>query len=158
MGSLALNIKRREAKASDAEYIFSIAKRLSDIAGGTEAQYPVTGSPEKLAPLIESPHFEGWVYNLDGYSNPVGFISCSRYVCPRKAQYNLYVGDVWVEPEHRKQGIAYKMVQDAIAYAKQQNCESLEFFVSQKNEAAKKFFQKLGAVDEPARPMFIKVE
>lgn len=60
---------------------------------------------------------------------------------PRKI---LYIEDLCVDKEHRGQGIGKALMEEIVAYGKEQKVNSIELMVWEFNEAAKEFYEKYG--------------
>lgn len=66
---------------------------------------------------------------------------------------DLYIDDLCVDRQHRRQGIAEKLYSHALHYAKEQGCKFLSLNVWCGNEGALGFYEKMGM-----RPRSITME
>ena len=57
---------------------------------------------------------------------------------------SLYIDDICVDEQHRKQGIAKALYEHVIAYAKAQDCYHVTLNVWELNPGAKAFYEKMG--------------
>jgi ribosomal protein S18 acetylase RimI-like enzyme len=60
----------------------------------------------------------------------------------------MYIQDMVIDPTYRRQGIAKKLMEVVLAFAKEQQVEKLDLLVALKNENANKFWKEMGF--EPA--------
>lgn len=58
----------------------------------------------------------------------------------------IYLDDLYVLPEHRKQGIGKQLLQAVIQQAQADRCKKVRWQVSQWNQNAIEFYQAMGAV------------
>ena len=65
------------------------------------------------------------------------------------------VGEVFnvsVSPDYRRSGIAFEMLKELLEKGTKKGCESFTLEVREKNDAARKLYEKLGFVNEGVRP------
>ena len=62
-------------------------------------------------------------------------------LCDRKV---LYIDDLCVDENHRRQGIANRLYQQVLDYARQLHCDAVTLNVWCGNEGAMKFYEKCG--------------
>ena len=76
----------------------------------------------------------------------VGF--CFSYISQKPHYFKLqkfgFVGDLYVKPEFRRQGIGHDLVKDAINYFARRKVEQIELLVATKNKNAIAFWEALG--------------
>ena len=60
----------------------------------------------------------------------------------------VVLDDVWVEPDHRREGIASKLVTAALEYAREKGV-TVNAWVLSGNDVAKDFYSKLNLLDKP---------
>jgi GNAT superfamily N-acetyltransferase len=61
------------------------------------------------------------------------------------ARPSLYLEDLFVRPEHRRQGIGSQLLHHLAAIAIERDCGRFEWTVLDWNESAQRFYQSLGA-------------
>jgi GNAT superfamily N-acetyltransferase len=74
--------------------------------------------------------FAVWFYNFSTFAGRPG----------------IYLEDLYVEPEHRKQGIATAVFRHLARRAVAENCARFEWAVLNWNEPAIKFYERMGSV------------
>jgi len=76
---------------------------------------------------------------------PIGFVACdTNWFSPFERSLVGEIHELFVHPNHRKQGIGSTLVNKAIEYAKSRNRKSAGLWVGIKNHGAKNFYKKLG--------------
>lgn len=58
---------------------------------------------------------------------------------------SLYMDDLYIQPEHRGQGLGSMLIQKVITFAKENKCHKLRWQVSEWNAPAITFYESLGA-------------
>jgi GNAT superfamily N-acetyltransferase len=58
---------------------------------------------------------------------------------------SLYMDDLYVRPEYRGSGVGTMLINQVIAFAKDENCRKLHWQVSEWNQPAIDFYKSLGA-------------
>ncbi|WP_343670979.1 GNAT family N-acetyltransferase [Chitinophaga sp.] len=86
--------------------------------------------------------FQAFVVEVDG--GIVGFATFfwAYYSWSGKA---LYLDDLYLQPSYRKQGMGKGLLQAVIELARSQNCKKVRWQVSNWNQHAIAFYQKMGA-------------
>jgi len=76
----------------------------------------------------------------------IGF--CYSYISLKPKYFKLekfgFIGDLYVKPEYRGQGIGRDLVNDALAFFKKRKIKQIELLVAIKNENTIKFWEALG--------------
>ncbi len=111
---------------------------------------------EKLAPpdreaqmrlrndcFAKQPKFESYLGFFDGTA--VGYVIIFETYSSFLAKPTLYLEDLFVLPEYRKQGIGYNLIQFLVRLALERGCGRMEWQVLDWNENAIKFYDRLGA-------------
>jgi ribosomal protein S18 acetylase RimI-like enzyme len=84
------------------------------------------------------------VAELDG--KLVGF--CFSYISKKPKYFKLgrfgFIGDLYVVPHYRRQGIGHDLVKDALNFFVKRRASQIELLVAVKNESAIKFWEALG--------------
>jgi GNAT superfamily N-acetyltransferase len=111
-------------------------ERLSDQAVGTEEQLD-----RHL--FGERPAAEGVVAEVDG--EPAGFAlfftTFSTFLC----RPGIWLEDVFVRPEHRREGVGRALLEHLAALAVERGCGRMEWSALDWNEPALEFYAGLGA-------------
>lgn len=93
--------------------------------------------------FAKHPKFESYLASLDGVA--VGYVVIFETYSSFLAKPTLYLEDLFVLPEYRKQGIGYRLVQFLVRLALERGCGRMEWQVLDWNENAIKFYDRLGA-------------
>ncbi len=76
----------------------------------------------------------------------VGF--CYSYISQKPKYFKLkkfgFIGDLYVSPEYRRDGIGKSLVKDAVLFFSKKKIKQIELLVAIKNENTIKFWQTLG--------------
>jgi GNAT superfamily N-acetyltransferase len=136
----------RPAQEKDVNIIFEL---IMGLAGYEKLTDRVTGSPELLRSHLfgTRPYAESIVADLDDHIVGFGlfFHSYSTFL----TQPGLYLEDVFVLPEYRRQGIGKALMTSVVKIANQRGCGRLEWSVLDWNQPAIEFYQSLGAIILP---------
>jgi ribosomal protein S18 acetylase RimI-like enzyme len=83
-------------------------------------------------------------------SKVVGYVIGSVVITPEvfALRRRMYIQDMVIDPTYRRQGIGKKLMEMALAFAKEQQVEKLDLLVAVKNEGGNKFWKEMGF--EPA--------
>jgi GNAT superfamily N-acetyltransferase len=136
----------RPAEPTDVSAIFDLIKGLAAYEQMTDR---VSGSPELLHSHLfgERPYAESIVAELD--DRPIGFALFFHSYSTFLTQPGLYLEDVFVLPEYRRQGIGKSLMLKVMKIAHQRGCQRLEWSVLDWNQNAIEFYQSLGATVQP---------
>jgi GNAT superfamily N-acetyltransferase len=135
----------RRAARGDAEGLIRLIIALAEFE---ELQPP---DAEAQARLIEhgfgaKPRFEPWLAFADGRREPVSYAIIFETYSSFLALPTLYIEDIFVLPEFRKQGIGGAMLRKIIELARDRNCGRVEWTALDWNVNAQQVYeQKLGA-------------
>jgi len=76
----------------------------------------------------------------------IGF--CYSYISQKPKYFKLhkfgFIGDLYVTPEYRRNGIGKALVEDAIDFFKKNKIKQIELLVARRNENTIKFWESLG--------------
>jgi GNAT superfamily N-acetyltransferase len=138
--------KIRPAEPRDIDAIFDLILGLAAYEQLTDR---VTGSTELLRSHLfgDKPYAEVIVaelaHGLCGYA--LFFHPYSTFL----TQPGLYLEDVFVSPEYRRQGIGTALMKHVAKIAHDRGCGRLEWSVLEWNQSAIEFYQQLGAMVLP---------
>jgi GNAT superfamily N-acetyltransferase len=132
----------RRANAEDGETLLALVRAL--------AEYERLAPPdaEACARLLEDgfgprPRFEAYLAELDGA--PVGYAIVFETYSSFLARPTLYLEDLFVLPEARRQGAGGAMMRFLAAEALARGCGRMEWVVLDWNELAQGVYRRLGA-------------
>lgn len=128
------------------EYDAELAEKMGKLL--TQLSTKWSGEPldrEWIEAIIESPYHDQ-LLAFDENDNLVGMATMS-VVMGAKIGQNAYLEDCVVDSECRGQGIGTKMWHAIVAWAKEKDCNRLEFTASgnEKKAGAANFYKKMGA-------------
>ena len=135
----------RPAAPSDETAIFQLIELLADFE---KLRHQVVGSPEQLAAHLFGPRpvCEALVAEIASEANPiVGFALFFPTYSTFRTQPGLWLEDLFVVPEHRRRGIARRLLGRLRAIATERDCGRLEWAVLDWNERAISFYESIGA-------------
>jgi GNAT superfamily N-acetyltransferase len=139
-------LKIRPAQESDVDAIFDLIRGL---AAFEKLSDRVTGNTELLRSHLfgTRPYAEAIVAELDNH--PIGFALFFHNYSTFLTQPGLYLEDVFVRPEYRRQGVGKALLAAVAKIAVDRGCGRLEWSVLEWNQNAIKFYQSLGATVLP---------
>ncbi len=135
----------RRAARSDADQLIRLIIALADFEKLTPPD------ADAQARLIEhgfgpQPRFEPWLAFADGHREPVGYAIFFETYSSFLALPTLYIEDIFVLAEFRKQGIGGAILRRAIELASQRGCGRVEWTALDWNVNAQRVYEeKLGA-------------
>ena len=139
-------LKIRSAQENDVDAIFELIMGLAAYEKLTDN---VTGNSDLLRSHLfgARPYAESIVAKLDGQIVGYGlfFHTYSTFL----TQPGLYLEDVFVHPEYRRQGIGKALMIAVAKIAFDRGCGRLEWSVLDWNQPAIEFYQSLGATILP---------
>jgi GNAT superfamily N-acetyltransferase len=136
----------RPAQSRDVEAIFELICGLAAYENLTDR---LTGNADLLRSHLfgERPYAEAIVAELD--HNIVGFGLFFHTYSTFLTQPGLYLEDVFVQSEYRRQGIGKALMTAVARIAADRGCGRLEWSVLDWNQNAIEFYQSLGAIVLP---------
>jgi GNAT superfamily N-acetyltransferase len=135
-------VRIRPAAPGDVELIFGLIQGLAEYE---RAPDQVTGTPELLATGLfgEHPAAEAVIAERDG--QPVGFALFHGTFSTWECRPGLWLEDLYVPPEHRRDGVGGALLARVAAIAVARGCARLEWNALHWNEPALDFYRKLEA-------------
>ena len=147
------SINTRQATAEDIPQILPLWRTLCDIHGDIEPMFKVVDNAEEkfadyLRLILTKENYTIFVAESD--SKTIGYIIANISTTPEVfvIRRRLYVQDMMVSPDYRRQGVARKLMNEVLTLAKAQQIEKMDLLVAVKNEEANKFWKAMGF--EPA--------
>jgi GNAT superfamily N-acetyltransferase len=139
-------IKIRAAEEKDIDDIFEL---ILGLAVYEKMLDRVTGNKELLRSHLfgDRPYAEAIVAELD--RRLVGFALFFHNYSTFLTQPGLYLEDVFVLPEYRRQGVGKALMTNVAMIAHDRGCGRLEWSVLEWNQNAIEFYQSLGATILP---------
>lgn len=139
-------IEIRPAQERDVDAIFELILGLADYEQLTDK---VTGNSELLRSHLfgTKPYAESIVAELD--DRVIGFGLFFHTYSTFLTQPGLYLEDVFVLPEYRRQGVGKALMMYVAKIAFERGCGRLEWSVLDWNQPAIDFYQSIGATILP---------
>jgi GNAT superfamily N-acetyltransferase len=135
-------LKIRPAQEKDVDVIFEL---ISGLAAYEKMTDRVTGNAKLLRSHLfgERPYAEVILAELD--NRIIGFALFFHNYSTFLTQPGLYLEDVFVRPEYRRQGVGKALMTTVAKIAADRGCGRLEWSVLEWNQNAIEFYQSLGA-------------
>jgi GNAT superfamily N-acetyltransferase len=132
----------RPAQSADTTAIFDLIKALAEYE---KLSHALIGSVEALQEHLfgSRPYIEAIVAESDGKA--VGFALYFYNYSTFLTKPGIYLEDLFVLPEYRRQGIGKAIFQYLAQLAVERNCGRLEWSVLDWNEPAIAFYRQMGA-------------
>lgn len=136
----------RPAQITDTDAIFML---ISGLAKYEQLSDKVTGDPDLLRSHLfgDRPYAEAIVAELA--QTIVGYALFFHTYSTFLTQPGLYLEDVFVATEYRRQGVGTALMTAVVKTASDRGCGRLEWSVLEWNESALAFYQSLGATVLP---------
>jgi GNAT superfamily N-acetyltransferase len=133
----------RPAIRSDVGIILSFIKKLADYE---RLSHEVVATERILAETLFGRRRTAEVAIGFYKKEPVGFVLFFHNYSTFLAQPGIYIEDLFVEEQFRRQGFGRALLLYVAGLARERNCGRLEWSVLDWNESAIGFYKKLGAV------------
>lgn len=133
----------RSATPADIPDIFELVTALSEYE---KLAHEMIGTPEDLDRGLfgQRPFAEAIVADADGKA--VGFALYFYNFSTFLMKPGIYLEDLFVSPDYRRQGIATALLKYLANHAVEQGCGRLEWSVLDWNQSAITFYKQIGAV------------
>jgi GNAT superfamily N-acetyltransferase len=133
----------RFAKPADAE---AVHRLIFELAVFEKLTHEVVSTPEDVRRALEGPKPMVEVFLAEISGKPVGFALFFQTFSTFVGRPGIYLEDLFVLPEYRRQGIAMALFLELFRIARERDCRRVEWTVLDWNEPAIKFYtEKLGA-------------
>ena len=137
------DLQIRFAQSEDAE---SIHRLVVELAVYEKLSHEVVSTPEDLRRALAGPKPMVEVFLAEISGKPVGFALFFQTFSTFVGRPGIYLEDLFVLSEYRRQGIAMALFQELFRVARERHCGRVEWSVLDWNEPAIKFYtEKLGA-------------
>ncbi|WNN91981.1 GNAT family N-acetyltransferase [Gloeocapsopsis dulcis] len=135
-------LRLRPATPDDVTVLFDLIQALAEYETLSHA---VTGSAEALQEHLFSthPYVEAIIAEVQGKA--VGFALFFHNYSTFLTQPGIYLEDLFVLPEYRRQGIGKALIRYLAQLAVERGCGRLEWSVLDWNEPALAFYRRMGA-------------
>lgn len=136
----------RAACEADAPEIHAM---ICELAEFEQLSHQVVSTPDSIRDSLfgESANVEAIVAEID--QQPVGFALFFHNYSTFLGRSGLYLEDVYVRPEYRKQGIGKALLRELAGIAAKRGCGRFEWAVLDWNDNAIEFYEGLGATVLP---------
>lgn len=134
----------RKAKRGDEHQLMGLVQELADFEN---APKEVINTPKQLAiDLFEDKICDCFVYEIDGVIRGMALYYISYSTWRGRC---LYLEDLYIQPQYRREGIGGKLFQTLIDEAKKLGVKRMDWQVLDWNESAIAFYKKIGATLDP---------
>lgn len=132
----------RLATPEDTTTLFQLIQALAEYE---KLSHQVTGNPEALREHLfgEKPYIEAILAETEGQA--IGFALFFHNYSTFLTKPGIYLEDLFVVPEYRRQGVGTKLLTYLAQLALQRDCGRLEWSVLDWNAPAIDFYQRMGA-------------
>ncbi|MCC5899163.1 MAG: GNAT family N-acetyltransferase [Phormidium sp. BM_Day4_Bin.17] len=137
----------RLATPEDTDTIFSL---IQELAAFEKLEEQVTGTPEQLQEhLFGDHHPYAQVFLAQQHERIVGYALFFTTYSSFRSQPGLYLEDLFVQPDSRRQGIGTALLAKVAQEVKKRGYGRLEWSVLDWNQPAIAFYEQLGATVLP---------
>ena len=112
---------------------------------------------EELSPLAKGEN--GCIFIEYAEEKPIGFAQCqirNDYVEGSSSSPTAYLEGIYVEPAHRKQGVAKRLVESCEKWAKEKGCMEMGSDCSIENHLSQSFHKSCGFEEKAKIVCFLK--
>jgi len=139
---MAPDLRIEPATQDDVPLILHLVKKL---AAYERLEHEVVATEEDFRKALFGPERVAEALLAFSGSQPVGFALYFSTFSTFVGRPGIYLEDIFVEPEHRGQGIGAALLTRIARIACDRNCGRLEWSVLTWNEPAIGFYERLGA-------------
>jgi GNAT superfamily N-acetyltransferase len=141
-----MDVSIKPIVASDLDEVLSMIREFAlfeDLSDACQVTF------ERLEAAMFDPGAvtEGLIARVDG--NPAGYALFFPNFSSFRGQRGLYLDDIFVRKEHRASGLGGAMIKEIARIATARGFERIDFLVLDWNKPAQRFYEKLGAVQDP---------
>lgn len=139
---ISSELRLRPATSDDSSVLFELIQALAEYE---KLSHAVVGSAEALEQHLFGAHPYVEAILAEVQSKPIGFALFFHNYSTFLTQPGIYLEDLFVLPEYRRQGIGKALIKHLAQLAVERNCGRLEWSVLDWNESAIAFYQRMGA-------------
>jgi len=138
------NTTLRRAERADAEAVIGLIIALAEFEN---LPPPDAAAQARLIAhgFGEQPKFEVMLAEVEGAPGPVGYALLLQTYSTFLAQPSLYLEDVFVLPEFRKQGVGTALLRHCVQTAHERGCGRMEWTCLDWNTNAQAMYDRMGA-------------
>ena len=138
------NITIRRAERADAETVIGLIIALAEFEN---LPPPDADAQARLIAhgFGPEPKFEVMLAEVEGTPGPVGYALLLQTYSTFLAQPSLYLEDVFVLPDYRKQGIGKALLRHCVRTAFERGCGRMEWTCLDWNTNAQALYERMGA-------------
>ena len=144
-----MTVRIRRADRSDAKTLLRLVCALADYE---KLDRPTAEAQTRLMrdgwPSVGEPRFQSWLAeaaDANGAVEAVGYAITFFTYSSFLARRTLYIEDIFILPERRREGIGTALFDALVVEAQAQGCGRMEWVVLDWNTSAQQFYQNLGA-------------
>lgn len=132
----------REATPGDAEFVLANLRGLAEIEGRPGA---VRSTPHIIREALFGERATACCIIFEHRGRPIGHAWFFERVPTFSGQRVLCLEDIFIRPEHRGAGLGTAAMAQLASLARQRGCAGMLWEVKAGNDAAERFYQRLGA-------------
>lgn len=132
-----MDFQIREAQPSDYKTLHELTREMADFLGGN-----IQLSAEELREELEDQSFNAFLIAKN--DDFIGYAVWSYGFHTYDGKF-MYIDDIYLREQYRGQGIGDTVMKRLSQIALDNNCKNIEWLVGNDNEAALKWFDKLGS-------------
>src|SRR5690554_1920458 len=134
----------RKAKRGDEYALMGLVQELADFENAPDE---VINTPKQLAiDLFDDQICDCYVYEVEGVIRGMALYYISYSTWRGKC---LYLEDLYIQPQFRRQGVGKKLFQILVDEAKRMEVKRMDWQVLDWNEPAIQFYKDIGATLDP---------
>lgn len=137
-----MNLRIENAVEKDVPQIIEMLREFAEFENLSEF-CEITEESLRDAMFGAHPHVEG-LMAFDG-ENQIGYALFYECFSSFRGQRGLYLEDIYIRPNYRGRGVGEIMLKRLAKIGRNRLCQRIDFQVLEWNDAAVKFYEKLGA-------------
>lgn len=139
-------LSMRPATPGDAEFILANIHGLAEVEGRPEA---VRSTPQTIREALFGERGTASAVIFECGTLPVGHAWFFERIPTFSGQRVLCLEDIFICPQHRGRGIGQRAMALLAAHAHDRDCAGMHWEVKAGNDAAERFYQRLGGIADP---------
>jgi ribosomal protein S18 acetylase RimI-like enzyme len=144
MGAMAAEV--RIASEEDADLLARMQIEFNAEFGDDSPEHDV------LAERIRAHIASGEMYFLLAGNGPGGHAQVALHPTLYSAGPNAYLGELWVRPERRGEGLGRALLEAAMDEARRRGCDHIDITTSMDDEAARGLYESAGFTNSEGDP------
>ncbi len=131
-----------EAKKEDSQLIYQFIKEIAEYE---QLSHQVTNTPEQISQLFFGEQPKVFALMIRNNKQAIGYVIYFYNYSTFNGKYGLYLEDIYIQPEFRRQGVGEQVFHYLKDKAKRENLGRMDWVVLDWNESAQNFYKKMNA-------------